>query len=59
MSIKSYERSVIKMGLKSTIYKFLRIWNDVDAIRKGKIGKRVGRRASGKITGKAIRKLFK
>ncbi|WP_194841322.1 hypothetical protein [Salinibacillus xinjiangensis] len=47
------------MGLKSTIYKFLRIWNDVDAIRKGKIGKRVGRRASGKITGKAIRKLFK
>ncbi|MCP8616805.1 hypothetical protein [Salirhabdus salicampi] len=47
------------MGLKSTIYKMLRIWNDVDAVRKGKIGKRIGRRASGKAAGKAIRKIFK
>ncbi|GGC98212.1 hypothetical protein GCM10007216_31230 [Thalassobacillus devorans] len=47
------------MSVKSTIYKVLRIWNDVDAVRKGKIGRRVGRRAAGKATGKIMRKLFK
>ncbi|WP_249870650.1 hypothetical protein [Oceanobacillus saliphilus] len=47
------------MSLKSSIYKILRIWNDVDAVRKGKIGKRMGRRITGKATGKAMRKLFK
>ncbi|WP_179107217.1 hypothetical protein [Sediminibacillus massiliensis] len=47
------------MGLKSSIYKMLRVWNDVDAAKKGKLGKRIGRRAAGKATGKAIRKIFK
>ncbi|MFG6120357.1 hypothetical protein [Thalassobacillus sp. B23F22_16] len=47
------------MSVKSTIYKVLRIWNDVDAVRKGKIGRRVGRRTAGKATGKIMRKLFK
>ena len=47
------------MSLKSSIYKILRIWNDIDAIRKGKIGKRIGRRIAGRMAGKGIRKLFK
>ncbi|WP_168156665.1 hypothetical protein [Oceanobacillus sp. E9] len=47
------------MSLKSSIYKVLRIWNDVDAVRKGKIGKRIGRRITGRAAGKGIRKLFK
>lgn len=47
------------MSLKSKIYKILRIWNDVDAVRKGRVGKRVGRRVAGKTAGRAIRKLFK
>ena len=47
------------MSLKSSIYKMLRVWNDVDAVKKGKVGKRVGRRAAGKATGKAFKKLFK
>ncbi|NIK13269.1 hypothetical protein FHR85_002711 [Alkalibacillus almallahensis] len=47
------------MGLKSRIYKLLRIWNDVDAARKGKIGKRVGRRVAGRSSGKFLNKLFK
>ncbi|MBD1222785.1 hypothetical protein [Virgibacillus halodenitrificans] len=47
------------MSLKSKIYKVLRIWNDVDAVRKGKISKRIGRRISGRIAGKTINKLFK
>ncbi|WP_197046593.1 hypothetical protein [Oceanobacillus salinisoli] len=47
------------MSVKSKIYKVLRIWNDIDAIRKGRVKKRVGRRVSGRIAGKAIRKIFK
>lgn len=44
---------------KSTIYKLLKISNDINAIRKGSIGKRIGRRVSGQIAGKAIRRIFK
>ncbi|MDT8859213.1 hypothetical protein N0O92_03140 [Alkalihalobacillus sp. MEB130] len=47
------------MSLKSTIYKVLRIWNDIDAVRKGTVGKRIGRRITGRASGKAIRKIFK
>ncbi|WP_188205615.1 hypothetical protein [Alkalibacillus aidingensis] len=47
------------MSLKSKIYKFLRIWNDVDAVRKGRVQQRVGRRITGRAAGKTIRKLFK
>ena len=47
------------MSTKSRIYKFLRLWNDVSAVKKGKIVKRIGRRAAGKTTGKLLRKLFK
>lgn len=47
------------MSLKSNIYTLLRIWNDIDAIRKGKIGKRIGRKVAGRMAGKRIRKLFK
>lgn len=52
-------RGVLKMGLKSNIYKALRIWNDIDAVRKGRIGKRIGRRIAGRASGKVIRKIFK
>jgi len=45
--------------LKSTIYIILRISNDINAVRKGKISKRIGRRVAGKGSGKLIRKLFK
>lgn len=47
------------MNIKSTIYKILRISNDINAIRRGRIGKRIGRRIVGRITGKGIRRLFK
>ena len=44
---------------KSTIYKLLKWSNDLNAIKKGEVGKRVGRRVLGKATGKGIGKLFK
>jgi len=47
------------MSTKSWIYKLLRLWNDVSAVKKGKVGKRIGRRLAGKTTGRLLRKLFK
>jgi hypothetical protein len=47
------------MGLRSSLYKAARIMGDVNAVKKGKVGKRVARRAAGKGTGKALGKLFK
>lgn len=44
---------------KRNAYKALRISNDINAIRKGKIGKRIGRRVTGRMTGKGIGKLFR
>lgn len=48
----------LKMN-KNTIYKMLRMSNDINAIKKGKIGKRFGRRLAGRISGKSIGKFFK
>lgn len=46
------------MGLKSTIYKLLKYSNDYNAVRKGKVGRRVQRRIYGKATGRLARKWF-
>lgn len=47
------------MSFKSNVYKALKVSNDINAIQKGKVGKRIGRRVAGKVTGKTIGKLFK
>jgi len=47
------------MGLRSFLYAFARFLGDVNAVKKGKVGRRIARRAAGKITGRALRRLFK
>ena len=41
------------------LYKAARILGDVNAVKKDKVGKRVARRAAGKVTGRSLGKLFK
>jgi hypothetical protein len=43
----------------SNIYKALRIRNDINAIKKKKVGKRIGRRISGSIMQRIFNKLFR
>lgn len=45
--------------MRKLLYALLRISNDINAINKGKVGKRIGRRAAGKVSGRTIRRLFK
>jgi len=47
------------MGLRNALYKVARIMGDVNAVKRGKVGKRVARRAAGKATGRTLRKLIK
>jgi len=47
------------MGLRSSLYKIARLMGDVNAVQKGKVGKRIARRAAGKATGRTLRKLLK
>ena len=47
------------MGIRSSLYKIARIMGDVNAVKKGKVGKRVVRRGAGKATGRTLRKLIK
>ena len=47
------------MSLKSLIYTLLKLSNDVNAIKKNKVGRRVGRRIAGKIAGRGFGKMFK
>lgn len=44
---------------RSLLYKLSRLLGDANAVRRGTIGKRVGRRVAGKATGRFLRRLFK
>ena len=43
---------------RSKLYKIARIFGDVDAVKKGKVGKRVKNRVVGKLTGKLLKKFW-
>ena len=47
------------MGLRSVLYTIARLMGDVNAVKKGKVGKRVARQAAGKATGRTMRKVLK
>jgi hypothetical protein len=45
--------------MKSLLYRLLRLSNDLNAVRRGRIGRRIARRAYGKATGCLARRLFR
>lgn len=47
------------MGLRSFLYAFARFLGDANAVRKGKVGRRIVRRVARNITGRALRRLLK
>jgi len=48
-----------QVNWKTAVYKALRASNDVNAVKRGKVPRRVARRAYGKLTGRAARRLFR
>ena len=47
------------MNIRTWLYQIARLMGDVNAVKKGKVGRRVARRGAGKLTGRGIGKLFK
>jgi hypothetical protein len=45
--------------MKRLLYALLRWSNDVNAVQKGKVGRRIGRRIVGRETGRWMRSLFR
>ncbi|SDH72931.1 hypothetical protein SAMN05192534_11052 [Alteribacillus persepolensis] len=45
--------------LRRILYKTARILGDINAAKRGTMGKRIARRAAGRQTGKLLRRLFK
>jgi len=45
--------------MRSLLYALARLLGDMSAIRKGTVGKRIARRAVGKLTGRGIGRLLK
>lgn len=45
-------------SFRSALYALARFLGDVNAVKKGKVGRRIARRAAGKLTGRAMRRLF-
>ncbi|MED2927529.1 hypothetical protein P4284_11585 [Bacillus swezeyi] len=45
--------------IRSALYKSVKIFGDVNAVKNGTIGKRIARRTVGKATNELLRNLFK
>lgn len=45
--------------IRSALYKTARILGDVNAVKRGKVGKRLARRVAGRATGRGLGRLFK
>ncbi len=45
--------------MRSLLYLIARLMGDANAVRKGRVGRRLARRAYGKQTGRLARRLFK
>lgn len=46
------------MSWKTWAYRLLALSNDLNAVQKGKVGRRIGRRVAGKATGRLFRRIF-
>ncbi len=44
---------------RSLLYRLARFLGDVQAVEKGRVGKRIARRLAGKVTGRLLSRLFR
>ena len=56
---KQFKDTEVDEGIRSALYKAAKFLGDVNAVKKGKVKKRIARRVAGKATGRMLGKLFK
>jgi hypothetical protein len=47
------------MSFRGFLYWLARLLGDVNAVKRGRVGRRAARRATGRATGRLLRKIFK
>ncbi|MBM4436660.1 MAG: hypothetical protein FJ029_05380 [Actinobacteria bacterium] len=52
-------RRITLSRVRGWLYLWARLLGDVQAARRGRIGRRIARRAVGRLTGRALRRLFR
>ncbi|WP_176720404.1 hypothetical protein [Desulfuribacillus stibiiarsenatis] len=45
--------------VRKALYGIAKILGDINTVKRGTVGKRIARRAAGKVTGRTLRKLMK
>lgn len=45
--------------IRSWLYRIARFLGDVNAVKRGRVGRRVGRRGAGRLTARGLGRLFK
>jgi hypothetical protein len=56
---QDWEVGVSMSSTRSLLYALARLLGDANAVQKGKVGRRIGRRLVGKATGRGLRRLFR
>jgi hypothetical protein len=46
-------------SVRGWLYLIAKLMGDVNAVQKGRVGRRIGRRIAGKATGRALGRIFK
>ena len=46
-------------GTRGLLYKLARLIGDVNAVKRGRVGRRISRRIAGRATGKGLGRLFR
>ncbi len=46
-------------GFRSFLYMLARLLGDVNAVKRGRVGRRIARRAAGRATGRGLGRLFR
>ena len=44
---------------RGLLYWLARLLGDINAVKRGRVGRRIGRRAAGKLTGRGLGRLFR
>ena len=44
--------------MRSCLYAFARLLGDINAVSKNRVPRRIGRRIAGKLTGRALQRIF-
>lgn len=47
------------MTIRSFLYMWARLIGDINAIARGRVGRRIGRRVAGKLTGRLFGRIFR